>query len=183
MTTTSRVAEGPPFAELEPSLRKQTLAILKSPKFNFAHSTPVQAAVIGLLGKNKDVSVEACTGSGKTLAFVLPMIEILWKANKESKFKKHSIGAVIVSPTRELAKQIRDVAEPFLQSLTEILDEDDDDDVESKEHAKFSPDVRPMLLVGGGTQTVADDLKRFSELGSLCLICLLYTSPSPRDRG
>ena len=170
MTTTSRVAEGPPFAELEPSLRKQTLAILKSPKFNFAHSTPVQAAVIGLLGKNKDVSVEACTGSGKTLAFVLPMIEILWKANKESKFKKHSIGAVIVSPTRELAKQIRDVAEPFLQSLTEILDEDDDDDVESKEHAKFSPDVRPMLLVGGGTQTVADDLKRFSELGSLCLI-------------
>jgi len=116
------------------------------------------------------VSVEACTGSGKTLAFVLPMIEILWKANKESKFKKHSIGAVIVSPTRELAKQIRDVAEPFLQSLTEILDEDDDDDVESKEHAKFSPDVRPMLLVGGGTQTVADDLKRFSELGSLCLI-------------
>ncbi len=116
------------------------------------------------------MSVEACTGSGKTLAFVLPMIEILWKANKESKFKKHSIGAVIVSPTRELAKQIRDVAEPFLQSLTEILDEDDDDDVESKEHAKFSPDVRPMLLVGGGTQTVADDLKRFSELGSLCLI-------------
>ena len=113
MTTTSRVAEGPPFAELEPSLRKQTLAILKSPKFNFAHSTPVQAAVIGLLGKNKDVSVEACTGSGKTLAFVLPMIEILWKANKESKFKKHSIGAVIISPTRELAKQIRDVAEPF----------------------------------------------------------------------
>ena len=89
---------------------------------------------------------------------------------QEAKFKKHSIGAVIVSPTKLAAKQIRDVAEPFLQSLTEILDEDDDDDVESKEHAKFSPDVRPMLV--GGTQTVADDLKRFSRLGSLCLINL-----------
>jgi len=161
-----RVAEGPKFEELEPPLRKQTLAILKSPKLNFLRSTPVQAAVIGLLGKNKDVSVEACTGSGKTLAFVLPMIEILWKSNKESKFKKHSIGAVIVSPTRELARQIRDVAEPFLESLAETTD----DDEESKEYAKFSPDVKPMLLVGGGTQTVADDLKRFSERGSLCLI-------------
>ena len=54
------------------------------------------------------------------------MIEILWKANKESKFKKHSIGAVIVSPTRELARQIRDVAEPFLESLRAIADEEDD---------------------------------------------------------
>ena len=159
------VAEGPPFDQLEPPLRAQTLSILKS--LAFVNSTPVQAAVIGLLGKNKDVSVEACTGSGKTLAFVLPMIEILWKANKESKFKKHSIGAVIVSPTRELARQIRDVAEPFLESLRAIADEEDE---ESKEHSKFNPDVKPMLLVGGGAQTVADDLKRFSERGSLCLI-------------
>ena len=57
------VAEGRPFDQLEPPLRAQTLSILKS--LTFVNSTPVQAAVIGLLGKNKDVSVEACTGSGE----------------------------------------------------------------------------------------------------------------------
>lgn len=48
--------------------------------------------------KNKDVVVEAVTGSGKTLAFVIPVIERLIR--RDTRLKKHEIGALIISPTR-----------------------------------------------------------------------------------
>ena len=120
-----RVAEGPRFTALNPPLRAESLAVLAAQ--GFKRATPVQAAAVGLLAGNKDVAVEACTGSGKTLAFVLPMVEILARA--ESPFRKHQVGAVVVSPTRELAKQIYDVAVPFLATLPGV--------------------APPMLLVGG----------------------------------
>jgi ATP-dependent RNA helicase DDX55/SPB4 len=47
------------------------------------------------------------TGSGKTLAFLIPIIEKLLRL--EEPLKKHHIGAIIVSPTRELATQINSV--------------------------------------------------------------------------
>lgn len=52
----------------------------------------------------QDVAVEAVTGSGKTLAFVIPIVEIL--ARRESKLRKHDVGALILLPTRELANQV-----------------------------------------------------------------------------
>lgn len=72
--------------------------------------TPVQAAVIPQLLSHKDVSAEAVTGSGKTLAFVVPITELLVRAELIS--PKH-VGAVVISPTRELAMQIMSVLEPF----------------------------------------------------------------------
>lgn len=60
--------------------------------------TPVQASTIPLFMKNKDVVVEAVTGSGKTLAFVIPVIERLIR--RDTRLKKHEIGALIISPTR-----------------------------------------------------------------------------------
>ena len=147
-------AEGPPFSSLQPSLRSETIKVL-SDYFGFQNTTPVQAAVIQLLMQNKDCSVEACTGSGKTIAFIVPMIEILSRANRERRFKKHSVGAVVVAPTRELAKQIKDVAKAFLTSLS---------------GESFQPSLEPMLLVGGGNNTVQDDLRKFTEFGSVCLI-------------
>ena len=73
-----RNAEGPRFSALTPALRPESLEVLASQ--GFQRATPVQAAAIGLLAGNKDVAVEACTGSGKTLAFVLPLVEILSRA-------------------------------------------------------------------------------------------------------
>jgi superfamily II DNA/RNA helicase len=108
-----RPADGPRFDSLRPPLRAESLAVLAAQ--GFERATPVQAATIGLLAGNKDVAVEACTGSGKTLAFVLPLVEIL--ARQETPFRKHSVGGIIVSPTRELAKQIYDVAVPFLNTV------------------------------------------------------------------
>ena len=147
-----RPADGPRFDHLHPPLRAESLAVLKAQ--GFERATPVQAATIGLLAGNKDVAVEACTGSGKTLAFVLPLVEILARA--ETPFRKHSVGAIVVSPTRELAKQIYDVLVPFLSAI------------ETPSTAKAKAKARAMLLVGG--TDAAADAKTFAENGAVALV-------------
>lgn len=72
--------------------------------------TPIQSAVIPLILSCKDVVAEAVTGSGKTLAFVVPMLEMMLKKEKDSPLRKDFIYAVIISPTRELATQIYKVS-------------------------------------------------------------------------
>ena len=59
------------------------------------------------------------TGSGKTLAYVIPILEILIK-RCQKKFNKHDIAALIISPTRELAKQIYDHVELFLKKILQL---------------------------------------------------------------
>jgi ATP-dependent RNA helicase DDX55/SPB4 len=103
------------FSELSPALSQATLHVLNA-HFKFSCATPVQEATIPLFMSYKDVSVDACTGSGKTLAFVVPIVEKLRSLNTavlKNKKKKHHVVALILSPTRELAMQIRDVMETF----------------------------------------------------------------------
>jgi len=85
---------------------------------DFQKMTPVQSAAIPLFLDRKDVAVEAVTGSGKTLAFLIPILEILSKL--ESPLKPNQIGAVIISPTRELAQQIHEVLANFLSRMTHL---------------------------------------------------------------
>ena len=61
---------------------------------------------------------QAVTGSGKTLAYVLSILEILLEL--EEPLKPKEIGALIISPTRELAKQIFEVIKCFLQRLSQF---------------------------------------------------------------
>lgn len=59
----------------------------------------------------KDILGAAKTGSGKTLAFLIPAIELLYKA----KFSIiNGTGVIIITPTRELAVQIYNVAKELL---------------------------------------------------------------------
>lgn len=53
-------------------------------------------------------------GSGKTLAFLIPLLQIFKQREKEQKWKKHEIGAVVLSPTRELAVQTQSVLKQLL---------------------------------------------------------------------
>ncbi|KAI8897322.1 P-loop containing nucleoside triphosphate hydrolase protein [Globomyces pollinis-pini] len=86
----------------------------------FPTMTPVQASVTPLFLSYKDVVVEAVTGSGKTLAFVVPVLELLLRRYREDRpLKKNEIGIVIISPTRELAKQIYEVMADFLNALNQ----------------------------------------------------------------
>lgn len=103
---------GKHFSEL--GLSPETLKVI-SQDLKFERATPVQEATIPLFCGNKDVSVDACTGSGKTLAFVVPIIEKLRRISKP--LKRHQVGAIVISPTRELSQQIFDVAEYFIGTI------------------------------------------------------------------
>lgn len=69
-------------------------------KMNIISPTPVQEKAIPLIFKKRHIMAQAKTGSGKTLAFVIPIMEQLSFRN---------IEALVIVPTRELAKQINQV--------------------------------------------------------------------------
>jgi superfamily II DNA/RNA helicase len=86
--------------------------------FKFDRVMPVQSAVIPNFCKNYDVAVEASTGSGKTLAFLIPIFEKLLK--QEDSFDSETIKALIITPTRELAFQIYNVALKLHKGLGKV---------------------------------------------------------------
>ena len=65
--------------------------------------TPIQEQCIEIVKKGKDVIAEAQTGTGKTLAFLLPIFE-------NTSIESEDVQSLIITPTRELAIQITDVA-------------------------------------------------------------------------
>lgn len=98
----------------------------------FASMTEVQARTIPPLLAGKDVLGAAKTGSGKTLAFLIPAVEMLYKLkfkprNGKADFHESSwcrmltrdrpagTGAIVISPTRELALQIFGVAKELCE--------------------------------------------------------------------
>ena len=112
--------------------------------------------------------LESATGSGKTLAFLIPVIERLLRLDP---FKRHHIGAIVISPTRELASQIHSVLVSLLSfhapsaALLSLNKDDGDDDAPDRpvEDFSFSPQtvrLKPQLLVGGKV-TPAQDLSYF----------------------
>ncbi len=74
----------------------------------YTSPTPVQAKAIPTILKGRDVVAVAQTGTGKTAAFVLPIIQRLeeQRLNAQSNRGKR-ISALILVPTRELAKQVQ----------------------------------------------------------------------------
>ncbi|OAX33795.1 DEAD-domain-containing protein [Rhizopogon vinicolor AM-OR11-026] len=72
----------------------------------FVNMTDIQSTSIPVSLKGKDVLAAARTGSGKTLAFLIPTLEILYRRKWGS---QDGLGALIISPTRELAVQIFEV--------------------------------------------------------------------------
>jgi len=133
------------FRNIQPPLSQGVLDFLDSK--NFHTMTPVQEATIPLFLQNKDVAVQAITGSGKTLAFLVPTVERI--RQRATPLLKRQIGALILSPTRELALQTWAVCSELCQSV------------------QMAP---PLLLVGGASsgksngvnhRPVTEDLKSF----------------------
>ncbi|KAF9009066.1 DEAD-domain-containing protein [Cyathus striatus] len=123
--------------------------------------TPVQASTIPLFMKHKDVVVEAVTGSGKTLAFVIPVLEKLIR--RETKLRKNEIGALIISPTRELASQIHSVFSLFLAAQPKPKRETSDEDTEEEIPPIYPP---ALLLVSSNQSSPAQDIQRFLSTGA-----------------
>lgn len=109
-------------------------------EMGFTHMTEVQARTIPPLLAGRDVLGAAKTGSGKTLAFLVPAVEMLNKLKFKPRngmsapldaFYRYSprilifspfpfssspgTGAIVVSPTRELALQIFGVAKELCE--------------------------------------------------------------------
>ena len=73
---------------------------------HFKSLTEIQKQAIPFALQGHDVLGAAKTGSGKTLAFLVPVLENLYRR----KWMEHDgLGALILSPTRELAIQIFEV--------------------------------------------------------------------------
>ncbi|KAL6108602.1 ddx10 [Pungitius sinensis] len=68
--------------------------------------TEIQRQTIGFALLGKDVLGAAKTGSGKTLAFLIPVLECLYRQQWTA---MDGLGALIISPTRELAYQTFEV--------------------------------------------------------------------------
>jgi len=73
-------------------------------RVNWTNLMPVQARTIPYLLEKRNMMVQARTGSGKTGAFLLPMLERLNP-------KKDRCQALILVPTRELARQVHHEAQ------------------------------------------------------------------------
>lgn len=106
----------------------------------FVKLTEIQRESIPVSLKGHDLLGAAKTGSGKTLAFLIPVLEKLYR-EKWTEFD--GLGALIISPTRELAMQIYEV-------LTKIGG-----------HTSFSAG----LVIGG--KDVKFELERISRINIL----------------
>lgn len=107
---------------------------------SFIKLTDIQRESIPVTLKGEDVLGAAKTGSGKTLAFLIPVLEKLYR---ERWTEFDGLGALIISPTRELAMQIYEV-------LTKI-----------GTHTTFSAG----LVIGG--KDVKFELERISRINIL----------------
>jgi len=86
------------------NLKKEVINALYSS--GYKDCTKVQEKVIPLALKNNNLLVRSETGSGKTHSFLVPLMNKINISNRNAQ-------ALIIAPTRELAKQIFDFATMF----------------------------------------------------------------------
>jgi superfamily II DNA/RNA helicase len=75
-------------------------------RMNYAVPTPIQAQAIPPALQGRDIMGTAQTGTGKTAAFAIPLVQALLSSPQGS--------ALVMTPTRELGKQIMDIMHQLL---------------------------------------------------------------------
>ncbi|KAG6916097.1 hypothetical protein DXG01_008424 [Tephrocybe rancida] len=184
------------WTSLPESLTPWVLDVISS--MGHTRMTPVQASTIPLFMKHKDVVVEAVTGSGKTLAFVVPILERLIR--RENKLRANEIGALIISPTRELATQIHSIFSLFLSAQPDEIDGASSSSLSTPEFNDTGADIVigtpgrvEEFLLGKGKLTVSvrelevlvlDEADRLLDLGfQQVLTRILNHLPKQRRTG
>lgn len=74
---------------------------------NYLQATPIQEQAIPIILAGKDLIASAQTGTGKTAAYLIPLLDQI------SREQSNQTSALILVPTRELAKQIDEQIEGF----------------------------------------------------------------------
>lgn len=111
----------------------------------YNEATPVQEQVIPLILAGKDVIASAQTGTGKTAAFLLPLINNILS----TPLNHHSITALIVVPTRELAVQI----------------------AQNMEGLSYFTSVSSIAVYGGGDGNAFVQEKKALSVGADVIVC------------
>lgn len=75
-------------------------------RLGYTQPTPIQVETIPALLQGRDVVAQSQTGTGKTAAFMLPILQRLEPG-------MGFVQALVLAPTRELAKQVADATESF----------------------------------------------------------------------
>lgn len=89
------------------NLAPQLLGTLN--ELGYREPTPIQAQAIPAVLEGHDVLAGAQTGTGKTAAFSLPLIHKLMGSEPvETEGGRRLVRALVLVPTRELAKQVHD---------------------------------------------------------------------------
>ena len=81
----------------------------------YKEPSPIQAKAIPAILDRRDVMAAAQTGTGKTASFILPILHML--SNPKHQFKGNTLRALVVTPTRELAAQVRESAVTYGRNL------------------------------------------------------------------
>ena len=124
----------------------------------FENATPIQSVSLPFSLSDYDITGQAQTGTGKTAAFLITILTQQWENERRGAAKPGAPRALILAPTRELALQI------------------EADAVELSAHI----DCHVVTVVGGMDINKQRDALHAKPLD--ILVCLLYTSPSPRDQ-
>ncbi|XP_071159391.1 probable ATP-dependent RNA helicase DDX52 isoform X2 [Mytilus edulis] len=88
------------FDDLVTNYKMSDVILRNIAKIGYTEPTPIQRQTIPAMLHRREIMACAPTGSGKTAAFILPIIHHL------GKHSKHGFRALVLAPTRELAKQI-----------------------------------------------------------------------------
>ena len=75
-------------------------------RLGYTQPTPIQVETIPAMLLGRDVVAQSQTGTGKTAAFMLPILQGLEQGSGY-------VQALVLAPTRELAKQVADATEGF----------------------------------------------------------------------
>lgn len=90
-------------------------------KLNITEATEIQELAIPAVMAQKDLFIASQTGSGKTLAYLLPLVELLRKEERESAgavgTRPSSPRVLVLVPTRELADQVYNVCRQLMHTL------------------------------------------------------------------
>ena len=87
-----------------PNLPSEVLQKWKDMEVNAP--TPIQMQAASIIHEQRDLLACAPTGSGKTLAFLLPLLLRSLQNRTPASQLKRSPRAVVLEPTRELARQV-----------------------------------------------------------------------------
>jgi ATP-dependent RNA helicase RhlE len=82
----------------------------------YTEPTPIQQQAIPAILKGQDVFASAQTGTGKTAGFTLPLLQLLGTTNANP--VQRNPRALILTPTRELADQVKDSVKTYGKYLS-----------------------------------------------------------------